>query len=68
MSGKRWGRRLGATIAGVVLITIPYYIVMFSGYDLSWWSEYAKNIMFLTGLLVGGLTVTDAINESKKGE
>ena len=61
MNGKRWGRRLGSTVGAMVLMTVAYYISMFKGLDISWWTEYAKYVTYLLGFLVGGLTITDAI-------
>jgi len=58
---KKWGRRLGCTIAWGVLITVAYYVVLFRGGDLTWFSEYSKYLTFGLGFLVGGLTITDVV-------
>jgi len=56
---KRWGRRLGVTIAWGILLVTTYYIVLFTGNDLVWFTEFAKFMTLGHGFLVGGLTVTD---------
>lgn len=66
MNGKRWGRRSGATIAAVTLITIAYYIAMIKGLDIAWWLEYAKIMAGILIALIGGLSLTDSISASKK--
>ena len=66
MSGKRCGRRLGATIGAVTLITIAYYIAMIKGLDIAWWLEYAKIIACILIALIGGLSLTDSITATKK--
>jgi len=62
---KRWGRRLGSVIGATLLITVAYYIVMFKGLELAWWSEYAKYTAYFLGFLVGALSATDIINKMK---
>jgi len=64
-NGKRWGRRLGSTIVWCVLTTVAYYICLFKGVDLSWWTEYTKYMTYALGFLVGGLTITDVILKTK---
>lgn len=66
MNNKRWGRRLGATISAVVLITISYYIVMIKGLDIAWWLDYAKIMAGILIALIGGLSLTDSITAGKK--
>ena len=66
MNAKRWGRRLGATIGAVTLITIAYYIAMFKGLDIAWWLEYGKIMAGILIALIGGLSLTDSITATKK--
>jgi len=63
---KRWGRRVGSVIVWGILLTVAYYIVLFKGVDLSWWSEYGKFMTYGLGFLVGGLTATDLVATLKK--
>jgi len=65
VNGKRWGRRLGATIGAVLLVTIAFYITLFNGAGFEWWDAYAKYILAALGFLVGGLTITDVIKNDK---
>jgi len=65
---KRWGRRLGSTIAWMILVNIAYYICLFKGVDLSWWAEYTKYMTYALGFLIGGLTITDAILHTRLGK
>jgi len=62
---KRWGRRLGSTVGWAILVNVAYYICLFKGTDLSWWTEYTRYMTYALGFLIGGLTITDAILHSK---
>ena len=58
---KRAGRRaIGGIIAGV-MITTAFYIVMLTGYDLSWFKTYTSFVFGIYGFVAGGLTLTDVI-------
>lgn len=63
MNGKRWGRRLGATIGAVLLITAAFYITLFRGAEFEWWNAYAKYTLAALGFLVGALSLTDFIKK-----
>lgn len=58
---KRFGRRLGTTIGATILITVAYYICLFQGHDISWFTTYTKYVSYFLGFLVGGLTITDVV-------
>lgn len=60
-NNNRWGRRVGATVGATVLVTVSYYICLFKGVDLSWFTSYTKYVAYFLGFLVGGLTITDVI-------
>ena len=60
-------RRYKLGYVWVVLTTVPYYICMFKGLDLEWWTEYAKQMTFWFGLIVGGLSITDIAFHLKEG-
>jgi len=49
------------------LVSVPYYLCMFRGLDLSWWTEYAKQMTFWFGLAIGGLSLTDVAWNIKEG-
>jgi hypothetical protein len=63
---KRFGRRAGMAAITIILATVAYYICMFRGVDLSWFSEYVKTLLYVTGFVIGGLTITDSVQNWRK--
>lgn len=63
---RKWGRRAKSAIACGALLTISYYVCLFKGMDLTWFSEYAKYFTYILGFVVGGLTATDLVAVMKK--
>lgn len=58
---KKWGRRLGCTICWAIFLIVAYYVCLFKGLDIAWFSEYAKYATLGLGFLIGGLTITDSV-------
>ena len=58
---KRWGRRALGGAVWAILLTAAYYVILFKGGDLLWWTEYAKYMTYGLGFIVGGLSLTDII-------
>ena len=65
-NGKRFGRRAACGFVVVLLTTVAFYVSMFKGIDLSWFTEYAKTNLYILGFVAGTLTITDAIQGWRK--
>ena len=59
-------RRFWVGTVAMFLITVNYYIVMFKGLSLDWFIEYSKPVIYISGLLILGLSVTDGLFTWKK--
>jgi hypothetical protein len=64
---RAWGRRAKIALLAVALITVAYYVCLFTGADLDWFVEYAKVMIYCVGFVAGSLTITDTISTWKKG-
>ena len=49
---KRWGRRLGTTVAWAVLLNAAFYVCVLKGIDISWFQGYAGYMTLGLGFLV----------------
>lgn len=58
---KRFGRRAGGGIVAVSLITLAFYVCIFSSVDMAWFKIYTTFITGVYGFVVGGLTLTDLL-------
>jgi len=58
-NGRIANRRFKLGLVWAFLINANYYLVYFAHKDLSWFTEYAKDMTLWFGLVVGALTVTD---------
>ena len=67
-NGKRFGRRAACGFTAVALTTVAFYISMFKGVDLSWFAEYTKTMLYILGFVIGGLTITDSVQNWKAGK
>jgi hypothetical protein len=66
-NGRRvMNRRWWGGILALTLISINYYIVLFTGHDLSWFVAYATPVSYIVGGMILGYAVTDAIWNWKK--
>lgn len=59
---KSW-RRLVASLAGTVLVTVAYYYSVEKGIDFEWFAKYSIIIFGFLLLLIPGLTVTDVLGK-----
>lgn len=60
---KRFGRRAGFGIAGMVLITTAFYFCIFKELDLNWFVKYSIYTLALIGFIISGLSLTDVIGK-----
>lgn len=60
---KRFGRRAGGGIVAAGLISIGFYVCIFSSVDLEWFKFYTTFITGVYGFVVGGLTLTDLLKK-----
>lgn len=60
---KRFGRRAGGGIVAAGLITIAFYVCIFSTTSLEWFKFYTTFITGVYGFVVGGLTLTDLLKK-----
>jgi len=63
---KRFGRRAACGFIIVALTTVAFYVCVFRGFDISWFAEYTRTMLFILGFVMGGLTITDTVKEWRK--
>jgi len=66
---KRWGRRLGIGIGATILVSIAFYIEIFTGkVGIEPLKAYIGFIALIAGLLIPTLTVTDYMKVKRENE
>lgn len=58
-------RRFKLGLLWAALINVNYYLVYFMSKEITWWSEYAKQMTFWFGIIIGALTLTDISDRLK---
>ena len=65
--GKQaFNRRWKSGILGLSLVTVAYYVCLFTGKDLSWFIEYSKPVTYIVAGIIIGISVTDTMWNWKK--
>ena len=62
---QTFNRRARTGWAALGLITVAFYLCIFKGVDLEWFKIYSMIVFTVSGVVILGISVTDAISAWK---
>lgn len=63
---KTFNRRARTGWAAMALATVAFYVCMILKLDIEWFKVYGIFVGAITGFIIGGISVTDAVSAWKK--